>query len=357
MRGSYLLRTLDRVIGIPIVFLLGLLKSDRSLENSGPPLEPKRIAVLLSAAIGDSVLFLSVVTDIRRHFPNASVTVFVGPSNREFVQAYYDVKVIPLWILNPIHSVYTILKSGCHDVWIDTGQWQRISSVYSFFARAKWKIGFRTLGQGRHFVFDTVVSHLSKVHELDNFRSLVRPLGITSFSNPVLPKSRSSEVGKVVIHAFAGGSKPYLKEWPEVYWIELINGLLQLGKHIVLTGVSSDQVRAGRIAQRTTKPYAVQVLAGKLKLTETVDELSSAETVVSVNTGVMHLAAALGVRTIGIHGPTSVIRWGPMGQNGIGVQSPRICSPCLNLGFDYGCPRNNCMQDLTVTEVLHYFRD
>lgn len=348
MRGSYLIRFIDRIIGIPLLFFLGIFRRERApLENS-----PKRIGVLVSAAIGDTVLFMSVVSDLKKKFPDASVTAFVGESNRAMLEHYSGVKTVALRILNPLISSFRIWNEGKFDLWIDSGQWQRISALYTLFARANWKIGFRTPGQGRHFIFDAAVSHMRSVHELENFRNLVRAMGVYDFTDPVLPRRFPTEEGRVVIHAFAGGSKPYLKEWPNTYWIEVINTLLKKGKHIYLTGGKTDFDKAEAIIRLSAKPIAIHNLAGKLSLNETIDELSKAEMVVSVNTGIMHIAAALGVRTIGLHGPTSVVRWGPIGKEVTGIQSPRSCSPCLNLGFDYGCPKNDCMKDLKPSKVL-----
>lgn len=347
-RGNYFLRALDRTLGVPIVLGLSLLKQRRVALSS----EPRRIGILLSAAIGDSVLFQSVVSDIRQKYPETEITVFVGCSNYEYAKEYFGVNVIALNITSPWDALRTLLQQECFDIWIDTGQWQRITSIYSFFVKANWKIGFQTPGQGRHFVFDSTVRHNANIHELENFRELARQIGVEHFTNPILSRTSSAIEGRIVIHVFAGGSKPYLKQWPESYWVETINVLQARGKHIILTGLLGDQPIAERITQQTSDPSRVEVVAGKLSLKETIQILSSAECVVSVNTGILHIAAALGVRTIGLSGPTSVKRWGPIGPQAVGIQSPRQCSPCLNLGFDYGCPRNDCMKDLEVEMLL-----
>jgi len=56
---------------------------------------------------------------------------------------------------------------------------------------------------------------------------------------------------------------------------------------------------------------------------------------VSVNTGLMHLAAAMDVPTVGLHGPTSALRWGPKGTRSIAVVSADPASQYLSLGFEY----------------------
>lgn len=82
------------------------------------------------------------------------------------------------------------------------------------------------------------------------------------------------------------------------------------------------------------------VIAGKARL------------VVTNNTGFMHLAASAGTAVIGLHGPTSPVKWGPWGNKGLAIKSNLSCSPCLYLGFEYGCKTNKCMRQIQVDEVL-----
>jgi len=85
--------------------------------------------------------------------------------------------------------------------------------------------------------------------------------------------------------------------------------------------------------------------------------MADAACVVSVNTGNMHLAAALNVPVVGLHGPTNPARWGPIGGNAqiVRPSSDECCY--LNLGWEY--PRNppDCMGAIAVEQVsLAVFR-
>jgi ADP-heptose:LPS heptosyltransferase len=79
---------------------------------------------------------------------------------------------------------------------------------------------------------------------------------------------------------------------------------------------------------------------------------------VSGNTGVMHLAAGLGLPLLALHGPTDPVKWGPRALPGRArvLEAGIACSPCLFYGFDYGCPRRDCMeaipQERVTTQVL-----
>lgn len=241
-----------------------------------------------------------------------------------------------------------------------------MNALLSFIARVlgktRWAIGFKTPSQHRHFLYDKSVTHRSTVHELENFRALLGPLDCPAVSFPRIDVSLAEASDQmrsrlrspfVVVHMFAGGSQPHLKEPTEDQWVSWIDQITSQEVDVILTGVNADAEKARRVESRLQRRTRVAVLAGALSLTETAQLLKASRYVLSVNTGILHLAAAVGAKVLGVHGPTSVLRWGPVGPSGYddsstrALQSPRKCSPCLNLGFDYGCPRNDCMKDIS----------
>ena len=82
---------------------------------------------------------------------------------------------------------------------------------------------------------------------------------------------------------------------------------------------------------------------------------------ISNDTGPMHIAAAQGVKTIGLFGPNLPIRWGPFGKWNIAVYKKGVCSysPCINVhkGEVPECrfgEDNKCMKAIKVEDVLKY---
>jgi ADP-heptose:LPS heptosyltransferase len=73
--------------------------------------------------------------------------------------------------------------------------------------------------------------------------------------------------------------------------------------------------------------------------------------VVSVNTGIMHLAALLDVPTVGLHGPTNPLRWGPLGQNSVALLPKEGKFAYLNLGFEYPPGTENVLRYISVGDV------
>ncbi len=354
-RGNWKLRALDRYMGIPLIVLLGLLKR----KHLSPPRIVRSVAILEIAAIGDTLLLASIIHDLKSNFPGVRLVIFVAANNIQAGRMLEEVdSLVLLNIKNPLTSITTIRAQGPFDLWFDFGQWPRINSLLTYGSLANFKIGFKTAGQFRHFIYDCAVEHSRRVHEIENYRSLLKSLNLIVNSEPRLKVSPKQETNTVIVHMFPGGSKPYLKEWPEKNWKTIINFITGLGLQVFLTGISSDKFRAEALRAQCQDSNSVVVLAGSMSLEECSELIQRAKLVISVNTGIMHLAALLQRNLIALNGPTSAKRWGPLNPNSIAIQSDISCSPCLNLGFEYGCNQNLCMQKIsseTVIEAISKF--
>lgn len=352
-RGNKTLRFFDKYLGIPVVRILGVTKKRKSVLDN---YTIKRVGLLKTAGIGDTVLLSGIIQDLKSSIPDVSITIFTGENNFEMAKIlaeFYKIEVIKLPVKNPVKAI-KIIKNFQFDVFFDFGQWSRLEAFFSYFANALLKVGFKTPGQYRHFVYDISVLHRNNVHEIDNYRALLKAVGITGKAQPRLPIEPSQKRKVVVVHMFPGGVKSYLKEWPPEYWIRVVNYITEKGYRVLLTGGKSDRERALELKKKCQRSELIEVGAGKLSLKDTINRLSESMLLITVNTGIMHIASAIGLNMIALHGPTSVKRWGPLNKNAISIQSPLSCSPCLNLGFEYGCNENKCMRAIKPETVILY---
>ncbi len=348
-RGNPVLKIVDRYIGIPVIFALGLLRN----KNFSKGIAFRNLAFLQTAAIGDTVLSSSLVQDFKKTVPDSRITFFTGASNYEIARLIPDIdKVVKLPIKNPVKAVKLIRNEGSFDLWVDCGPWPRLNAIFSLFSRAKLKVGFQTENQFRHFGYDVVAQHSSLRHEIENYRALVRATGVAVTAGlPSLTISENrKETKKIAIHMFPGGSRSYLKEWPDDNWIDLIGRLAHDGFDIILTGSSVNRDRAGAVRESVKAKDRISIFAGA-DLRTTTQMLASSQLVISVDTGVMHIASALGCDLIALHGPTSPSRWGPLNSNAVPLYSGKDCSPCLSLGFESRCTDPQCMKEISVDAV------
>jgi ADP-heptose:LPS heptosyltransferase len=322
------------------------------------PVDIRRIGLLKLAAIGDTVLMSAAVADLAAALPKAELVLFVGRDNVGVADVIEGVaEVVVLEASRPVKAVRELRRRNL-DVLLDFGSWTRLEALFSAVSGARFTVGFRTAGQARHACQDVSVEHEATLHELENYRQLVRQLGIVPVAVPTLRPSGASagehrpNAPYVVIHAWPGGYRSELKEWPADRWVELASQFSSAGLGVVLSGGPIDGPRSSRLASEMASAGDVVVdTAGRLSLVQVLDLLVGSVGVISVNTGIMHMAAASGAPTVGLNGPTSSERWGPIGPFAVSVNSSFEGCGYLNLGSEYKGRREDCMLGISVDDV------
>jgi ADP-heptose:LPS heptosyltransferase len=356
-RGNNGLKFLDRYAGIPAVLAMSLPRRRRG--GRPRPTDWQSIGILLTAGIGDTVVASGLLHDLREARPDARIVVFVTANNAAFARMLTIPDAIVELPVRRFPTAVRMVRAERCDVILDLNAWLRYAAVLAMLSGARWTIGRRSPRQLRHFGYDAVVAHQPD-HELDNDRRLLAQLGLTSTSAPHLdvPDGPSPMPAPyVVFHLWPGGANFTERSWPTESWRTLAQAMHARGFAVVLTGgpgdVAVDRDLADRWAADGIRAHSV---AGSDWPTS-LRWLGRAAGVVSVNTGVMHVAAALGTPTIGLHGPTSTRRWGPLGPHTRSVVSPEVPHGYLDLGFEHDARYADCMRAITVDMVLAAWDD
>ena len=169
------------------------------------------------------------------------------------------------------------------------------------------------------------------------------------------PELRGSAHGLVCVHPGVGS---LIRQWPTRHFAELIDLLVAAHDvEIVLIGSRSERDIATEIIAKVQRPAAIRSVVGELPLAELPGILASAALFIGNNSGPQHLAAALGVPTIGIHSGTVDAReWGPVGPNAVAIRRNMICSPCY-LSDPDDCWRGlACLTELRPIDVYKVCR-
>ena len=366
MQSTRLQQHLDRYLGIPLCAALRLFSKPAPARPT-----PKKILFIQLSALGDTILAIPTIRAIRHAFPDAELTILASPTNLNYLAAcpYVDRHIR---FQKPGHRLISMLRRERFDWAIDLEHWPRLSALLAYATGAPMRIGFSTKGQYRHLLFTETVQHIQGRHEVRNFLSLARQLDCLTqelglevwwtdkeraWVHEVLAgEGISLEKPLVVLHPEAGRRGEPRRRWPQGRYVALANALVaRYGAQIVLTGAPDEVAVSEEIADRT-KHRAV-VLAGRTDVNQLAALFADATLVVSGNCGPMHLAAATGTPVIGLHGPTNFVQWGPWSSDASIVRARVPCSPCLNLGFEYGCQSlhdgtSPCMHIIGVAAVL-----
>ena len=139
------------------------------------------------------------------------------------------------------------------------------------------------------------------------------------------------------------------KRWPPEYFAELARQYLQQGWQVLLFGSANDTRECAHIHTACAGHPACIDLAGRTSLAQAVDLLSLATAVVSNDSGLMHIAAALGRPLLAIYGATSPGFTPPMGTRASLQVSDIDCAPC----FQRECPlgHHRCMREILPAAV------
>ena len=139
------------------------------------------------------------------------------------------------------------------------------------------------------------------------------------------------------------------KRWPPRHFASLAQRLAQRGMQVWLLGSAKDRPVADEIVA-LARGAAVNNLCGKTDLYGAIDLLSVANCVVTNDSGLMHVAAALGRPLVALYGSTSPTHTPPLAKRARLVTLNVECSPC----YQRQCPLGHfkCMNDLLPDRVM-----
>ncbi|WP_122055964.1 lipopolysaccharide heptosyltransferase II [Vibrio sp. Evd11] len=142
------------------------------------------------------------------------------------------------------------------------------------------------------------------------------------------------------------------KQWPVAHYAQVANEMINQGQQVWLFGSAKDKETTQSIkslVEHSNQQYVFD-LAGKTSLIEVVDLLAACKSVVSNDSGLMHVAAAVGCHVVGVYGSTSPKYTPPLAKQ-VDIISTNIeCRPC----FERECPlgHSKCLKDLKPNQVL-----
>jgi heptosyltransferase I len=152
-----------------------------------------------------------------------------------------------------------------------------------------------------------------------------------------------------VVHPGMGNSA---LNWPEANYVQLIAKLAEKST-VAITGTPNDELHLRKIRSSFSNHPKVKILIGQLNGFELIEILENASGVFAPSTGVLHLAAATGVATVGVFSPVrvqSARRWGPQGAQTLTL-TPAVDCPGVRRCLGPACPHFNCMELISPTEA------
>jgi ADP-heptose:LPS heptosyltransferase/GT2 family glycosyltransferase len=347
----------------------------------------RRILVVKLDHIGDCVTALPAVRRLKRHFPQATLTVLSGPGSKA------------IWSLEPavgecIEFSFFHTRSGSGLVDRDANDWQRLrqqlqprgfdlaidlrkhgeSRTVLQHTGARYLAGFDSKGKfpwldiaiewaedialnpKRQHVADDLINLIDAVAAAGDAdrNTLAQPPPATLSQKTNISAATMRKIFHKRVICVHPGVGNELRQWPESHFSQLIDRLVESeGVHVILIG-SPDEAELGqRIWQRVTDRKSVWPLVGRVALEDLPALIAKCALFVGNNSGPQHIAAALGVPTVGIHsGVVDAREWGPKGPRGVAVQRAMTCAPCYHSRLSECNREFACMRGLAPMDVL-----
>jgi heptosyltransferase-1 len=330
-----------------------------------------RLLLVKMSSLGDVVHALPAVTDAARAIAGLDVHWVVEEAYRDVPALHPAVtRVIPIALRRwrrrwrgasaEIGDCIAALRRDTYDVVLDAQGLIKSSAVAAVcrgvrvgFDRASVREPLAALG------YRNGIAVAKGGHAIDRQRALFAgALGYRCPPTPLdygLTRVQAPRAGVVLAHGTTWDNK----RWPEAFWIDLASRLTHGGNSVTLPwGSVAEHERAQRIAARV--PGAA--VAARTELCGMIDLLARSAAVVSVDSGIAHLASALGVPTIALYGPTDPRLTGCRGASVENISARFECAPCLARRCAYrGEPRlvagapvePPCFSSITPERVWH----
>ncbi len=336
---------------------------------------PKNLNILLVRLdrIGDLVLSLPAIRAVRERFPNARISVVTRVATQTILEGHRDIDEV---------IAYHYEKNGRHRFFLGYCRFLREivkrrfdvafilhpsvrSHLFPFLAGIPYRIGFDA--QLAFLLTKKVPDerHEGKRHESDYTLDIVRAFGIepTRHLKSELPvyQDEMAQVLKYLERAGWNGEGPFVavhpgascpsKRWPKERFAELVGKILSEYQHAIGIVGGAEEKKDGEFIRKCFDKRVFD-LTGQLTLKQLAAFLKKADLLVTNDSGPVHIASAVGTKTLCIFGRNqaglSATRWHALGEGHRVIQKDVGCVVCLahRCTIDF-----ECLKAVEVEEV------
>jgi lipopolysaccharide heptosyltransferase I len=326
-------------------------------------LEPKKILVVLHGSIGDVTRALPLANLLHRGFPQATLAWAVEPPSLPLLEHHPAVDEVilfdrPRW-WNRLAPFLRRIRAGRFDLVLDLQRHLK-SGIISRWSGAPNRLGFHRLDcKEFNWIFNNhhIPALGDGISKINHYLKFAEYLGLVPDRvewKLSLTGEEQANVTRHLGHVRGGFTVLFVgSRWESKGWFpaqisscaSLIKERYGLG--VVLLGGETDAALAREVELSCGRDIAN--LVGCTSLKEAVGIIARAKVAVGPDTGLMHIAAAVGTPVISLWGATSPSRTGPYGFEELVIQGTADCSPC----YRRHCPIGRvCMRSIDVETIM-----
>lgn len=341
--------------------------------------EIKKILVMRYRFIGDTLLTIPFLRNLRDAYPDAQIDMLVAPVSGEIIEKCPYVDNFIYFDTTKKHRYENKDEnSGKKNFWsyvklLKNNHYDRAyvlkrsfsSAFLAFAAGIKERVGFDT--EMRGFLLTKRVPYAENKHEIECFLDVLRADRIQVKDNylenwlepkeldevkDIMRQKRvhlNDGVKKVIVHATSGNRK---KEWDKEKWAEIITWLSNEKQvQVVFNGSKNDAGTYDEIMSyvKGNLKFTPINFCGKFSLRQTLAFTKLCDLIMGCDSGNLHIAASVETPVIGIYGPMNTEKWRAFAHDAVVLKTNLPCQPC---NLKKKCKRNyQCIKDITVEQV------
>lgn len=315
---------------------------------------PARMAVRAPNWLGDVVLSLPAVRDLRRAHPNARISVVARPSVALLYEAVPEVDAV-------IEATGVFQESAAYRQGFDLAV-LLTNSIGTAIAAAMGGVGERWgyATEGRGFLLTgraKVPPSIRGRSQVHYYRAMLAAMGVPTsdaLDTSITPPQAWTDAGRERLGSgrffgiAPGAAKGSAKQWSPDRFAACADLLSDgLNARAVLLGSNADAGPVSKVGGAMKRPFTN--LCGQTDLRSLIGVMSCLQAMVANDSGAMHLGAALGLPTVGVFGPTNPDETHPVGPRAVFVRGVAECSPCRHSV----CPIDHrCMSSVEASRVV-----
>ncbi len=350
------------------------------------PIAPIDSMLIVSVAgIGNTILATPLLRALRQRYPNARLDLLVwnraAAAPVEADPAIDEVQVTPRGFGAWLRFVYRLRQRRYDAVLTVFPSNQAAYHLFAWLTGARCRIGHAYAGGRKRgeWLLTHRVQADPEIHDVEQNLALLRLFDESAADDmdrrpffTLTPADRReadewvrraglADKRLIGCHPGAGAAvslqhwQGYFKRWPQERFAEAIQGLARPDRAFLLFG-GPEETELKQAVQSACGDATVHVVDASLSVTAAV--LARCELMICNDSGLMHVAAAVGTPVVALFGPTQASRTAPWGDAHTILFKPGAGRPCLRYPFHSSkskirCPcAGQCLRDITVDEVI-----
>ncbi|NQU08156.1 MAG: glycosyltransferase family 9 protein [Candidatus Abyssubacteria bacterium] len=336
---------------------------------------PRKLLLVHFSGIGNFVMFTPVINELKDRYPDADISLLL-PANgcADVIKGHEHIKEIIVFDFfrhkwrKEFLGLLMQVRGKKYDTVI-VSPMRFAGALIAFFSGAGNRVGHRyqfgPLKNSSFLYTHPVDLDDIREHEVEQNLNLLKPFNITASAVPRMivhsdngsgnvDFALSADKKRIGIHAGCGADQTE-RRWPKECFIELAKKLEKtFDMDLVFFAGPCERELVSEIVDSVN---GNSLLVTDKPLKEVIRIIDRCHYFVTTDSGLGHIANALGIPTLAIFGPANSNRTGPYGAGNVVVRKKLPCSPCyMSRGQEIECDDIRCLRDLGVGEVLEGFR-